>query len=295
MFLAVPFDHEAELQLLVKYFQDLECKVYHSGTPGAWNYLRKMQKNLLVLLHSDFPLAQMQGLQMVLADGSTRFFLVGPRSQLDLENVDEDTTGYAVQRIFPRASATLLTDDLFLEQPEKASDLIQTFLSQAKSNQTFSDKLLTRPGIKEWLFELMKEKTSDGGTKGKPWAQLYVDICKLCPPETEDPFDRPNLLPSSYLVSCPPVHMTSFFAAAQQGPEQATDVLVQWFAGWAMVNKTSYRRFVVCYESAKTKVVVGEHGQVSHKSEPDPKGWAQKWNHISVSAPDRILNKMTAR
>ncbi|KAK0254194.1 hypothetical protein B0A54_04328 [Friedmanniomyces endolithicus] len=286
VFLAWPQEHDAELEILVKSFQELNCKVYHSGTPGAWqNFRRRYYKSCLILVHPDTPLWEIPRLHSILLNGGVRIFTVGVQRTAS-------QSLYGCERLFPIGKVAFITDDVFVNHPEQASQIIQLFLDNNKAKPPGGeiDKIAARPGVKAWLRQLATERTRDGNDKR--WLRLYYDICQLCPPQDEDPYDLPNPSPTSHLVSLPPRELPSFVGLWERDPEAATDAMVEWFAGWSVLNASKYRKFLVCHEPEKGTMVTDENGQVRYHVAPDPRGWAKRWQHIDVQRSEQFGKKV---
>ncbi|KAK3671718.1 hypothetical protein LTR78_008451 [Recurvomyces mirabilis] len=291
IFLAWPESRAEEMQFLIRLFQDLKCKVYHSGAAGSWDYVRKNHRSFALIVHPDTPFWALPGLYALLQSGSAfRVFCVGP--QLDFDAGDM-VPKYTLKRLFPNGKATLLTDSLFTDRPERATELIRQFLveSNNKPEGGRNDKIVTRPGVKQWLFELLEHHTRPDDTVDACWIDLYSAVNELCPPEDEDLEEPSTPLPESYLVSIPARQMPTFMGLTNTDSEAAADLLVQWFAGWAVENAPNFRRFVVCHESQKTEVVVDGNGRSSVQVVVDPEGWANKYRHVGVLRLEDILPK----
>ncbi|KAK5688174.1 hypothetical protein LTS10_000152 [Elasticomyces elasticus] len=295
VFLAWPNDHEAELEVLIRCFQELNCKVYHSGTPGAWHYFRKTHKSCLILVHPTTPLWDIPKLYEVLRNGSVRVFSVGMQ-RFTHQSLDAPES-YGCERIFPLGTVTFITDDVFVNHPDSACKVIRRLLKnnsiKGKPVGAMNDKIATRPGVKDWLCRLAMDKATEAAEAGRPddrWLQAYLALCELCPPKDEDPFDLPNPLPHSYLVSFPPEELPSYSELWDRDPEQATDMMVEWFAGWSLCNAKQFRKFLICHESQKGgRMVTDESGQSNWQAEADPRGWSKKWQHCDVQLPSQIL------
>ncbi|KAK3067818.1 hypothetical protein LTR53_015080 [Teratosphaeriaceae sp. CCFEE 6253] len=280
VFLAWPQEHEAELQTLVKCFQDLDCKVYYSGTPGAWQYYRTSYKSFVILIPK---------LYAMLQHGSTRLFSIGLQPPA-LQSIDEPAV-YGCQRLLPMGRVIFITDDVFANHTEKASNVINQFLenNKVKPFGGENDKIAARPGVKEWLRLMAISRAAKQGGQDDRWLRLYYDICRLCPPDDEDPYNPPNPAPQSHLISAPPEELPSLAGLWEQDPQRATDSMVEWFVGWSVLNASRFRKFVVCHEPQSGAVVTDENGKAVYHVEPDPRGWARRWQHIGVLRPDQIV------
>ncbi|EMC96720.1 hypothetical protein BAUCODRAFT_24435 [Baudoinia panamericana UAMH 10762] len=301
VFLAWPEERGAELHVLANYFQSLQCKVYTSDTRGAWSYFRHNRQDNdrgLIIVHPTTPFWVMSSLHKYLTRcGRVRVFSIGVQRTLYMQ--PDDPANFSCERLFPHGKVTFITDDVFVYHPEKASEVIRTFLDLHKDKPPGGelDKIAVRPGIKDWLQGLMVEKLTDRGRQDDRYVQVYLDICRLCPPEGEDPFNPPNPLASSQLVSFPPEEMPSFQGLWDRDEEAATGCIVDWFAGWAAVNAQKFRRFLVCHEPKKkvTEMEIDENGRSRVKVVADTKGWEKRWCHIGVPTPDMAVKEMLAR
>ncbi|KAK4550560.1 hypothetical protein LTR36_000139 [Oleoguttula mirabilis] len=290
MFIAWPAHRHQELSVLVKYFQDLECKVYHSGTPGAWAYFRvKHGKGSVVIFHPETPLWEIPGLHSFLVRNDAKFFSIGVRNN-SVTDEDQQAT-ISCERAFPHGKVVFITDDVFVYHPEKAKDIIESFVKnngQKPAGGEF-DRIAARPGLKDWLRKLAQDQATERGRPDARWLELYESVCKLCPAEAEDPYDLPNPLPSSNLISIPAEELPSFYGLWEQDEEKATDMMVEWFAGWSVLNADKFRRFFVCYEPKGGEIVQDENGRF--RVSANPREWSKKYQHIGVQRPGELLQK----
>ncbi|KAF2767519.1 hypothetical protein EJ03DRAFT_337625 [Teratosphaeria nubilosa] len=285
VFILWPSNRHSVLQNLQKRFLNAGCKLYTSEIPGAWdNFRTKHFKLSLILVHRDVQLWRVPGLNdfLQVASGHVQFFRVNtPDTRVAAEAEDdelEQAPGYAYQRIFPDGRITYITDDVFVYYPQKALAIIQDVLKRGKGRNA---KIATRPGIKDWIYKLALDNTAERGRQQSPeYVHLYHAICDLCPPEDEDPYDPPNPLPSSTLVSAPVDELPSFVGMWESQPQKATSYMVEWFAGWCLMNVEKFRRFVVCHEPKAG----GEDGDVER--------WRKDFRHIGVMTPEQLLEQV---
>ncbi|KAK5118605.1 hypothetical protein LTR85_008070 [Meristemomyces frigidus] len=290
MFIAWPAHRHQELTVLVKYFQDLNCRVYHSGTPGAWAYFRgKYAKGSVVIIHPETPFWEIPMLHSFLVAHDAKFFSMSMRQTIRTD--DDQQPALSCERRFPLGRVTYITDDVFVYHPEKATGIINAFVAANATKPVGgeNDRIAARPGVKVWLRKLAQEQATERGRPDARWLELYESLCTLCPPDAEDPYDLPNPLPSSNLVSIPAEELPSFYGLWEQDEERATNKMVEWFAGWTVLNADKFRRFFVCYEPKGGEFVQDENGRF--RVDADPRGWSKKYQYIGVLRPDEVLKK----
>lgn len=299
VFLIMPEKCAAELKVLVDYFHGLSCKVYHSGKAGAWSYFRKHHgRRCLVVVHPDTPLWEIPGLHDLLfsSGAGVRVFSIGVHHSLAI--LEQREPKYESVRLFPHGQVVFFTDDVLVYHSQKATDYINKFLEETKNKPPGGEtgKIAMRPGVKDWLLELAVKAGKVRAASEFKIVMLWEAVCRLCPPEFEDPYHLPNPLPSSHLVSEPAEFFPSFEGLWEKDEEKSTDLAVQWFAGWSVINASTYRRFLVCHEPlGGGKLVADEHGRLMHQVDADPRGWSKKYQHIGVVKPDDLNKKSKAR
>jgi chromo domain-containing protein 1 len=280
VFLMFPPTHQAELEVCIHYFSALSIKVYHSAKPGAWTYFRKTHggssKSMLVV-HPDVPIWQIPGLHNFLQMGP-RVFRVGTSSAAP-------HLGLSCDRLFGIGTAVYITDDVFAYHPEAATEVIQAFLHEntRKPEGGEFNRIVARPGIKSWLKTLSTQQSRERGQKDSRWVKLYDAVCQLCPADdedTEDLFDES--LSTSYLVSIAPELLPSFEGLWERNEEQATEFMVNWFAGWSVENADMFKKFYIAHEPRSTTLELGV----------DPKGWASRYQHLAVRRPKDVWKKL---
>ncbi|TKA24007.1 hypothetical protein B0A50_06898 [Salinomyces thailandicus] len=296
VFICWPEDQPDELQLLVYHFQSAKCKVYTASTAGAWNFFRdKYSKSpSTIICHPTTPVGEMTKLHRLLAkDGNTKVFAISRRAW---DQKSPETSAKAIfqwEHLFPHGKVIFITDDIFVYHPDQAADILDQFL---KANATKPiggehDRIVARPGIKAFLRTLTLQHTADRGREDPRWMRLYSKICSLCPTDVEDSTNPSRLLPSSNLISLPPEELPSFEGLWERDEARATEMLVNWFAGWSMANLQSFRRFFVCYEPRGGEMVVDEHGRSVYRVPLDPHGWAERYGNIGVAKPEELLKR----
>lgn len=297
VFLMIPQTHYTELKVYVDHFQRLGCNVFHSGTSGAWQYFRKRHlKESLVLIHPEVSLSRIPGLHRYLNGSGAEIFSLGVDVKVAL--LEEREPAFGCERLFPYGTVAFITDDVFVYHPEKAAEIIDAFAKTHKLKPEGGERnrIVTRPGLKPWLLKLACEKTGDRGRKDARWFALYEAVCKLLPPEAMDPWDPENPLSTALVVSVPPELLPSFNGLWEKNETEATDYMVNWFAGWSVLHASRYRKFMVCHEPRErmSRTITDENGRMIEQldADPDPKGWTQKFQHIGVAGPSHVKDML---
>jgi len=285
----MPQEKRAEFAALGKYMAHLGCIVYDDTASDAWSHFRRIYlKSCLIMVHETTKLWEIPGLHKLLQStsaGHVKMVLLSITQTLT--TLDGAILVPECETLFPHGAVTFITDEVLQYRPDKATDIIQRFLKDnaTKPEGAQNSKIATRPGIKDWLIQLVQQHSSERDTR---WLELYASICQLCPPEAEDIYNLPNPLDSSLLISSPPENLPSFYEALEQDEAKATDLMINWFAGWSVLNAKDFRRFVVCYEPKGANFVVNQ-------VDPDSRGWTKRYQHIGVQTPDVIIEAMKAK
>lgn len=280
VFLMFPPAHHVELEYYAKFFGGQHYRVYHSGVAGAWHYFCKTSDRKVVVVHPDVPIWQAPDLKQLLKTG-TGIFSIG-LNQLD----PMDNPTFGCERLFPYATAVLFTDDVFVYHPDKALEVLESSIKTVRGKgQEY--KIVTRPGVKEWLLRSAEEQLSDRGGHDDRWLRLYDAICRLCPPEDEDPHDSPNPGLEANLVSLSPELFPRYDALWRKDEAAATNLLVEWFAGWTIENMGKLRKLHVLYEpKGGFRSILDSAGKWPVE---DPSGWVKKYQHIWFQKPEDVF------
>ncbi|CAK3854794.1 hypothetical protein AC579_10275 [Lecanosticta acicola] len=304
VFLLMPPGHHTDLVVYCEYFKGLKLKVYHSSTAGAWAYFCKKylpkgpQKVGIVVVHPEVPLWQVPDLHNIAAAGTSLFSIGVDRT---IAAYEEREPEFGCHGLFPLGRVTFITDDVFVYEPEKARKIVQTFNADQRRRPPGAKddvRIATRPGLKEWIAELMLKNANVRDRHDKQdarWVKLYAAICELCPVEAEDPWNPPRLLPSSSLVSASPEELPGFQGLWEKDETAATDFMVNWFAGWAVYHAHRYRKFEVCHVPRTERFADAKQMSRDAVAVADPRGWTKKYQHIGVASPDAMLESMGSK
>lgn len=212
-------------------------------------------------------------------------------------------------RLFPHGGVLLLTESLVLYQPCETLRMLMWFrLDRLPSKAPGTWKLAIRPRIREWLLDIMDaysgSKKDIFGCSIQVFADIYTEIYWLL--QTPDPGDN-GLMCHEWDYEIPtdeaPIVSSSSLRVLQARKEwkgegantepdddnirQNDDLLVQWFAEWAIVNLQNFRKYNVILGYAKnhpfTKTAIS--------------AYEKAWGHIEVMTSEDAFtrHKVTAQ
>jgi hypothetical protein len=302
VYIMMPESRASEIQLIAKLFKerfkqpdykDRHCKIWTSLEPGSWEVCLK-STTCLLLIHPEVPLWDVPDLGVMLHDRGFRVFSVNldPASAA-LDQNDPNTT---CRRLFPMGDVVFLTDDVFLHKPGKVLAIIDKINkgNKLKPPGAIRNKIATRPGIKAWLADLVIKQKE--GTDDPRLSMLLTEIWKLCPIEKENEDYPGHPSENADVISLAPEQLPTFQALLQSDRAKATDYIVNWFAGWAFMNASNFRRFTVCHEEPGTgEKVLDENYNLVTIGIADPRGWGEAFKYLLVKTPDQWLKEARAR
>jgi hypothetical protein len=200
---------------------------------------------------------------------------------------------YTCTRLFPTGTLTLITDDIFLHHPAMALRILQSFegVKHRPEGGRF-DRIYCRPGLLTWLAELIDEdREKKILIENSPRIKVFRAACELFDTPATDTTSNPYRLdtsPPTVLYSSPKSHMPQYGSLWDSSEEEATDYLVERFAGHCVDECESYRRFTVLYEQ-HGGVAAQTPGLREYANPKDPRGWMVKFRHLRVTTPNRWL------
>ncbi|RWQ91849.1 hypothetical protein C8Q69DRAFT_408795 [Paecilomyces variotii] len=259
-----PDSAEAEYQVLVEFLKRHKVVIYSNRLPEDWERFARTVSHGVVMFYGDF-----------LSFYDLPYFLDLTRKEINFWSVSlaaplpyADGTAH-LQRLFPHGGVILLTEDLFLYDQDCVVVILAWFEEFVRRRSPGSWKIMFRPDILNWLLK----KTDD-------WLDMYVLILKMLPRRYHyhhDPQNPPHLEgareedgthnPVISFRSIPSYghRQEDEHDAIPKGLRQDqrdTDHLVEFFAGWSIINSHRFRRFIVA----------------SHYSQ---ERW-KAWNHVST-------------
>lgn len=276
VFLMFPSDRPYEQHLVTAYLHSLGATVFSATTPGAWQYFVQKLKSGVVIFHSSvYNYWQIPNFSRVLRQGINIF-------ELGVDEASQpQSAGYTCTRLFPHGSVLLITDDVFIYHPQRALSILEKCRSdhEGKPAGARNDRIIGRPGLKQWLFELMDmpdhsraDNTPSNGSQVDR-IKLYYTVCEILTPGDG------MIVPEDCLIVSPPVEeMPSYPPMWDTDQGKATDYLVNWFAGWCVGEKERFRRFAICHRGRD-----GAHAEADRAA----KSWMKEYQHVRVLSPSQ--------
>ncbi|RAL02433.1 putative Chromo domain protein Chp1p [Aspergillus ibericus CBS 121593] len=160
------------------------------------------------------------------------------------------------QRIFPHGGVILITEDFMLGEPDGTIIILAWFNDWIKKKFPGNWKIMFRPAVMDWLLNLPEPADE---SKHGIWLTMYRLILQICSPSAYDtpPGEILTGATDEYFESnaISPPNLPSYGSRTEDdNPDipkgltqdhRNTDHLVEFFAGWGLVHRHRYRRFVV--------------------------------------------------
>ncbi|KEQ60801.1 uncharacterized protein M437DRAFT_53944 [Aureobasidium melanogenum CBS 110374] len=281
-----------ETKLVEVFLNEVGAKFVHSEDCDLWSQFcgKGSTVNRVVLFHPSMNFFwKLPDFWSVLATG-VNIFQVGVSKAI--RNRADLPAKYNCMRLFPSGTLTLITDEIFKYHPAQALQVLEIFEGyKAKPEGGRNDRIYCRPGILAWLAELIDEDREKGTNDTSPRVKCWQLVCELLGTPVADnsrnPF-RSDVRPPSMLYSPPKIEMPEYASTWDSSEQEATEFLVNWFAGSAVEECETYRRFNVLYEQNDTSVAQTP-GVMQPDNPKDPKEWMKKYTHIRVTTPARYI------
>ncbi|KAG9558741.1 hypothetical protein KCU71_g12144, partial [Aureobasidium melanogenum] len=282
-----------ETKLVEVFLNEVGAKFVHLEDCGLWSQFcgKGSTVNRVVLFHPSMnSFWKLPDFWSVLATG-VNIFQVGVSKAIKTR--PDAPVKYSCTRLFPRGTLTLITDDIFKYHPAQALQVLEIFEGyKAKPEGGRNDRIYCRPGILAWLAELIDEDRERGTlNEDSPRVKCWQLVCELLGTPVADnsrnPF-RSDMKPPSMLYSPPKSEMPEYSSMWDSSEQEATEFLVNWFAGNAIDECENYRRFNVLYEQHDTSAAQTP-GLMQPDNPKDPKEWMKKYTHIRVTTPARYI------
>lgn len=282
-----------ETKLVEVFLNEVGAKYVYSEDCDLWTQFcgKGLNANRVVLFHpSRNGFWKIPEFWNVLATG-VNIFQVGVSRLIKLR--PDSPIKYNCTRLFPSGTLTLITDGIFKYDPAHAVQVLKIFEGyKVKPEGGRKDRLYCRPGILAWLAELIDEDREKGNlAEDSPRVKCWQLVCELLGTPVADnsrnPF-RSDMKPPPMLYSPPKSEMPEYSPLWDSSEEEATEFLVNWFAGHAIEECENHRRFNVLYEqhgalSAQTP------GLMQPENPKDPKEWMKRYTHIKITTPARFV------
>lgn len=212
-------------------------------------------------------------------------------------------------RLFPHGGVLLLTESLVLYRPRETLKILMWFRRvhiPGKARGTW--KLAVRPRVREWLLDIMDAYADSGrdifGCSLQVFGDIYTEIFWLlqtpelgdnglmcCEWDYETPNDEAPIVSAAQLRVLQARREWKGEGAEREPDDynirQNDDLLVQWFAEWAIVNLHNFRKYNVILGYAKDHPF----------TEPAISQYEKAYGHIEVMTYDDAFSrhKVTAQ
>ncbi|KAL4889947.1 hypothetical protein BDV59DRAFT_100581 [Aspergillus ambiguus] len=230
---------EEEYELLHRFLKLNNAAIYSNRIEEDWERFLHVQ-NGVILLH-----------ESLMDQFCEPWFREIPRGQSWTFSLSKVVVDAPFQRLFPYGGAILITEDFIFYRPEGTLVFLTYFFYEYYQVKfPGSWKIMFRPGVLNWLKTLAEKDD-----KREIWIAIYCAILRLhnsvCDELPDTIIDDPL---SESAVICPrqiPLYDSKSEDEApgiRQGQAQEAknaDILVEFFAGWALLNCHRFRRFVV--------------------------------------------------
>lgn len=146
-----------------------------------------------------------------------------------------------------------------------------------------------RPDLLDWLFEIAKQTAdSESGnaflghdTVAKRLARIHAELSKLIDADPSNMNRRivgrkPKPSESSPVFFLSAEEWPDYYAAAERSAFDADDLMVEWFAAWAVQEASNYRKFSV----------------IARVADATLDAWKAKWKHISFFDPKEFVERV---
>ncbi|KAI9680332.1 MAG: hypothetical protein M1829_001218 [Trizodia sp. TS-e1964] len=276
-----------DTDLLLRLLNDSGATVYCSHTPGAWgyfcrsidagtilvnSYVTKRETSFLTddQIHSLFSALHTIPKLSKLLRMSFNLWVYGN------ENPHSPSTSFSVVRLFPLGGILLLTDEIFIQNPTGALNILIWFNNQRQSRAPGTWKLAARSGLRDWLLNTTNKKHQESTSvetdepkedkntisiRYKIW--VLVDALLDTTETQDDPFgdlDNDNFVDEGPIL---------------YGPGKTTQETLEWYAGMAQTLCFTYRRFLAFVPRVEPEL--------------------QKWNLLDVTTPEEYLSRSEAQ
>lgn len=206
-------------------------------------------------------------------------------------------------RLFPHGGVLLLTESLVLYRPRETLRILMWFHRihvPAKTPGTW--KLAVRPRVREWLLDIMDAYSESGkdifGCGLQIFADIYSEVYWLLQTpdpgdnglmcyewDYETPTDEASIVSSSSLRVLQARKEWKGEGADREPDDdnikQNDDLLVQWFAEWALVNLHNFRKY---------NVILG-HTKDHPFTRTAVSAYEKAWGHIEVMTAEDAFKR----
>lgn len=277
VFLMFGEPYYAERSLWKIYFRNISAAVLVYGEQGEWDMFCKDDSGAIIMhpKFNDYNTIPDFG-KHLMARHNVYQLGVDPRE-------DGPNATFAAYKRFPFGQAILVADEIYENHPEVALRILKSISRHNgdKPPSVWSWRLCARRGIKRWLFDLVAaHEKEDFKTGNHTRFLLWWQLQEIFLPEFEDEFDPQEPQADAPFASIPDDFCPGYEEDWKRGPEgreKCQDLMVRWFAFWAMCNIDTIRRFVVVHSPK------GD-GKV-------PAKWREGMQHLLFYTPEKYFGQ----
>ncbi|KAI9038353.1 putative Chromo domain protein Chp1p [Aspergillus affinis] len=233
---------DEQCEILMAFLQKHTSQTYSSRQSKDWETFTLMERGV-ALFHENFvDFASLPSLNSLLLKNITfwSFSLFAPH----------EYAGHPAhfQRIFPHGCIFLLPEDAMLRKLEKTIAFLAWFRDSSKKKFPGTWKLMVRPNILEWV---LKQYDRDHPSRRALWITMHFLISDLGLTANVDIDMNTGVLEKAVISPNLPSYSSSSVddqtdnANGLNQEHRKADRLAEFFAGWALVNRHQFRRFVI--------------------------------------------------
>ncbi|PWY94934.1 hypothetical protein BO94DRAFT_562657 [Aspergillus sclerotioniger CBS 115572] len=225
--------------------------IYSSHQEGDWEKFARTVGVGVVLFHESFVDFHTLPFFKNLISKPFNFWSVSLNKQLEYAERPSH-----FQRIFPHGGVILITEDFMLGEPDGTIIILAWFNDWIKKKFPGNWKIMFRPAVMDWL---LKQPEPADESKHGIWLTMYRLILQSCTPSAYDTTSGEVLTGATddYFESnaISPPNIPDYGSRTEKDnpdipkgltqDQRNTDHLVEFFAGWGLVNRHRYRRFIV--------------------------------------------------
>ena len=309
-FLAFPQSKDDFLRSLYHWLQ--ACRpnshIYTSQQPGGWSAFRHAveQEPGVVIVHELllWSLRRFPSLQLYLDQKRDVYWCLSeashPQPLLPSSPFPDETTPpgkISFTRLFPNRTAILITPSFLTSEPQRASELLDWFLSNwTKSQQV---KLLAAWNLPDYLEELAHEKAQERdvilqGPHGVAQNEIQANLRGLSQHDCEERFKALLLATELHNLQQAPAGPSAFneeastliYADPSIDPNDEQS-LINWFGWWSSLRIDQFRGFHVVGSSAAMKYKGAMKGERIIQ--------IPKYTRCTINSPDLVMDAVQQR
>ncbi|OJJ39866.1 hypothetical protein ASPWEDRAFT_169690 [Aspergillus wentii DTO 134E9] len=252
-YLMFPLDNEIvqqQYQILVEFLKKHNALIYSNHLPDDWEKFRRTASRGVVLFHETF--VEYHAIPSFLESTRKNFSFWTLSLYAPLQHSSRPVY---FQRIFPHGGVILLTEDFMIREPDATIIVLAWFYDWSRKRFPGSWRIMLRPDVLNWLLKLPEPKEKE---RHGVWVTMYYLILQLIGQGLDiedrevldgvcDDFSETSII-SPAMIPHYGSRKEDDHPAIPKGLNQEqrdADHMVEFFAGWGLVNNDRFRRFVV--------------------------------------------------